>query len=102
MADTIQIVSWALEFTCPLRSAENSADPVRSLSEIARARTISDALGKPSSEFGIFGDICVTSCMWMRVPKQLAPARADSSSRNPNSALGWLFKRSKEQDSDMI
>ncbi len=57
MADTIQVVMWSLDYTCPLRNEETlgSPDVAYKSTELARY------LGKNHSRgFGLYGDVCVT------------------------------------------
>ena len=61
MADTMQVVRWALGQSCALRTtAEAAREPSEALAAIGKARTISRAMGRPFRGFGIYGDICVT------------------------------------------
>jgi Zn ribbon nucleic-acid-binding protein len=68
MADTIQIVRWALQQSCSLRQADAIHDPSAALSAVAYARTIANYIRKPRDEFGIFGDIFVTGHTYAKEP----------------------------------
>ncbi len=56
MADTRQVVSWALERKCPFRSGEQWFLPDRTRTQLADLRTVADAEG----DRRIVGGICVT------------------------------------------
>jgi hypothetical protein len=61
MADTRQIVTWALEKTCALRNEKQATAPGEALTAVGHARAYSESLRNQTKESGIFGDIYVTS-----------------------------------------
>jgi len=61
MADTLQSVQWALTQTCRLRGEAARDDVVHAIQSVARSQTYASLLGKQGENFGIFGDVCVTS-----------------------------------------
>lgn len=60
MADTHQIVIWALEQTCPLRKDAAIKSPDKACHAVSRARAYSESLRNKRERFGIFGDVCVS------------------------------------------
>jgi rubredoxin len=83
VADTRQIVYWALEFTCPLRSGDAVSDPNRANAAIQRAHLAADHFHEMSSESGLLRDACVTSCIMESVPSELT--HNDRKKQIPNS-----------------
>jgi len=61
MADTRQIVTWALEKTCGLRHEKQATSPREALGAVGRARAYSDSLRNKERNYGIYGDVYVTS-----------------------------------------
>src|SRR5437868_7813473 len=61
MADTIQVVLWALGQNCPLRQGDDWEKPGRAIKTLADCRTYSRLRKRDGSAFGVFGDVCVTS-----------------------------------------
>src|SRR4051812_4637081 len=57
MADTRQVVSWALERKCPFRSGEQWFLPARTCAQLADLRTVASAEG----DGRVVNGICVTS-----------------------------------------
>ena len=77
MADTMQVVRWALKQSCALRTtAEAAREPSEALDAIAKARTISRYMGHASKGFGIYGDICVTSYTFASIEGPLSIRKA--------------------------
>ena len=70
MGDMLQIVRWALETTCALRSAEWSTDPGRSLGEVAMAKAVGAPPNELEEHFGVFGDVYVSSCRYLSIPEE--------------------------------
>jgi hypothetical protein len=64
MSDTIQIVHWALEQACGLRSAEAVCDPVQALGRTMRAAMFSENVVERGQGCGLLGDVCVTSYVY--------------------------------------
>ncbi|HWB60540.1 MAG TPA: hypothetical protein VG733_13685 [Chthoniobacteraceae bacterium] len=60
MADTIQIVSWALQQSCKLRTGAAAANPKAALNATCDARVYSDAFRRPPGERSVYGNVCVT------------------------------------------
>jgi hypothetical protein len=60
MADTRQIVAWALEKTCNLRNDGQKSAPMKALTAVARARAYSKALRDNERGFQIIDDVYVT------------------------------------------
>ncbi|HWE96516.1 MAG TPA: hypothetical protein VG269_21320 [Tepidisphaeraceae bacterium] len=60
MADTRQIVRWALEQTCGLRPAAAMCDPAEALNCTERASAFSEYTVQKGQGFGLLGDVCVT------------------------------------------
>ena len=61
MADTIQVVLWALGQKCPLRQGDDWENPSTAISTLADCRTYSRLRKRGGRGFGVFGDVCVTS-----------------------------------------
>lgn len=61
MADTIQVVLWALGQACPLRQGADWQDPATAARTLADCRTYSRLRKREGRGFGVFGDVCVTS-----------------------------------------
>jgi len=100
VADTIQAVDWALEFTCPLRSSDAAADPPRACREISRASIVSRYLAEPGSDFGIVGDACITSCIMLKVPKGLTPDGARTA--EAQSSVQRLLNQFVDHDAEFV
>src|SRR4051812_41201411 len=60
MADTIQVVLWALGQKCPLRQGTDWGKPGTAIKTLSDCRTYS-RLRKRRSGFRVLGDVCVTS-----------------------------------------
>ncbi len=60
MADTSQIVSWALEYSCKLRAGDAVTNPAEALKSTGDARLYSAAFRRPANERSIYGNACVT------------------------------------------
>lgn len=60
MADTDQIVSWALEQSCKLRVGNAATVPDSALRSTSDARVYSNALRRPPNERSVYWDACVT------------------------------------------
>jgi len=60
MADTIQVVLWALGQKCPLRETADWENPVSAIKSLSDYKTYS-RLHERKGGFGVFGDVCVTS-----------------------------------------
>lgn len=64
MADTIQLVQWALGQTCSLRPPRDDGfpeTPTRVLDQVRTLQTYASGLSERDYGFGVYGDICVTS-----------------------------------------
>lgn len=61
MADTIQVVLWALGQQCPLRQGDDWELPGTAIKTLSDCRTYSRLCGREGRGFGVFGDVCVTS-----------------------------------------
>lgn len=61
MADTIQVVLWALGQQCPLRQGPDWEKPATALKTLSDCRTYSRLRKRQGRGFGIYGDVCVTS-----------------------------------------
>jgi hypothetical protein len=61
MADTIQVVLWALGQQCPLRQGADWQDPATAAKALADCRTYSRLRKREGRGFGVYGDVCVTS-----------------------------------------
>ena len=62
MADTVQIVQWALEMRCQLREDEASVTcPAKATASVSSARAYSKALREGNDGFGNYGDVYVSS-----------------------------------------
>lgn len=62
MADTIQVVLWALGQKCPLRQGVGWEEPATATKTLADCRTYSRLRKrKGRGGFGVHGDVCVTS-----------------------------------------
>lgn len=71
MSDTLQVVSWALEQSCKLRSRESKNDPDRAVQAVHQARLYSDCLPESTSRTGIIGDILTLGYTSARVPDRM-------------------------------
>lgn len=69
MADTLQIVTWALEKTCLLRDEKQAKSTSEAFEAVGRARMYSENLRNKTREFGIFDDVYVTSYTFYNCPK---------------------------------
>jgi hypothetical protein len=61
MADTIQVVLWALAQKCPLRQGDGWEIPTTAIEMLSDCRTYSRLRNRKGRGFGVFGDVCVTS-----------------------------------------
>ena len=61
MADTIQVVLWALGQKCPLRQGTDWEKPAMAIRTLADCRTYSRLRRRDGRGFGVFRDVCVTS-----------------------------------------
>jgi len=61
MADSIQVVLWALGQKCPLRQGDDWEKPATAMKALADCRTYSRLRNRAGRRFGVFGDVCVTS-----------------------------------------
>lgn len=61
MADTIQVVLWALGQSCPLRQGADWQQPAVALKALSRFQTYSGLRKREGRGFGVFGDVCVYS-----------------------------------------
>ena len=76
MADTIQVVSWSLAQSCKLRTGDAAHETEAAFAAVGRAATYASYVGRPRGEFGLFGDVCVTSYTSAQVPPGLKGTRA--------------------------
>src|SRR5215217_5033898 len=61
MADTVQVVLWALGQGCPLRQGDAGTDPVKACVGVAKAQVYARFKCDPSAVgYYIVGDVCVT------------------------------------------
>ena len=60
MADTIQVVSWALGQKCPLREGPGWEEPKTAIKTLSYCRTYS-SLRKCKDGYGVYDDVCVVS-----------------------------------------
>jgi transposase-like protein len=86
MSDTMQIVQWTLEHSCPLRAGEAIRDPLAASSAVGDAHHVGRTLSKTDGRFGIFGGIYVTSVTMATLPQRLGKGR---------SAVDHLLNRNK-------
>jgi hypothetical protein len=61
MADTIQVVLWALGQKCPLRQGDNWEEPAITMKTLAHCRMYSRLRKHKRGGPGVLGDVCVTS-----------------------------------------
>jgi len=61
MADTIQVVLWALGQKCPLRQGADWENPATAIETLSDCCTYSRLRKREGRRFGVFGDVCVTS-----------------------------------------
>ncbi len=61
MADTIQVVLWALGQKCPLRQGDDWEKPATAIKTLSDCRTYSRLRKREGRGFGVFSDVCVTS-----------------------------------------
>jgi hypothetical protein len=83
MADTIQIVRWAIRQGCRLRADDAVVEPSAALSAVGAAQTYAGYLGATSDGFGVFGDVCVTGYTFAKGPKD----RKGNSYRYPSDGF---------------
>jgi hypothetical protein len=93
MGDMLQIVRWALETTCALRSAEWSTDPGRSVGEVAMAKAVGAPPNELEEHFGVFGDVYVSSCRYLSIPEE-SPAQVPE---ERSSLLRRVFRLGKRE-----
>jgi uncharacterized Zn finger protein (UPF0148 family) len=74
MSDTLQIVQWCLEYSCVLRPAEAARVPGKAGQAVRQARTFADSPRKRQTGFGVFGDICVTSHIFVQGAGDAVPS----------------------------
>lgn len=69
MADTRQIVQWALRKSCALRNtAESETDASKAQDLLSQARAYGHYLRSRENGFGVFGDVVVTSYTFATLP----------------------------------
>ena len=61
MADTIQVVQWALGQKCRLRQGPDWENPQNAQKTLSYCQTYSSLLRNQDRGFGVFGDVCVNS-----------------------------------------
>jgi hypothetical protein len=61
MADTVQVVRWALGQQCQLRQGPGWEKPGTALKALADCQTYSGLRTSSGKGFGVFGDVCVSS-----------------------------------------
>jgi hypothetical protein len=103
MSDTMQVVQWALEYTCPLRSGGASKDPAGTLREIARAHEIGRSGAHPGVGFGVMGDVYVSGYTMQPVPKSVWGSGATGvPSDKDDSVLDFLHEMHEAEGSTVI
>ena len=76
MADTIQVVLWALGQKCPLRQGDGWENPLTAIRTLAYCRAYSRLRNREGrSAYGVFGDVCITSVMSARPGDKTSPYR---------------------------
>lgn len=77
MADTLQVITWSLDYTCPLRAEDTIRSPTRAYKSTDLARYVSK---QHSNGFGLYGDVCVTGyCLASNTPRLPEPTLYPSS-----------------------
>ena len=80
MADTRQIVRWALDQSCKLRKQGEAVTPDKALGAVDYARTYSHGLRNREGGFGVFGDIHVS---WVTAGYRPGPKRQTRAANYP-------------------
>src|SRR5262245_50475741 len=90
MADTIQSVRWTLEMGCSLRTGAAVNDPDKAAEAISTARYYSDCLFRSRDEFGIYGDVCVSSYSGSGIPFPSGGFSISDAFRDQGGAAGLV------------